>query len=180
MGAVRVVERRVHHHDQPRRRRAVDFCEVVFEPFPLEAVAAVHEVVVAVQRDDMRGSHVRGPVQGARRARFAVGRRPPVQVVEPCFRGADLVITTGDQHGHAREQRGREGPETVPAPGPAVRVGPVWKSRGELGFPEKYCADLRDPPRIEQRLLRGQRPVDGVETPRHRAVGRLKFDFHAA
>ncbi len=31
--------------------------------------------------------------------------------------------------------------------------GPVWKSRGELGFPEKYCADLRDPPRHRAEAL---------------------------
>ena len=111
------------------------------------------KVVVAVQRDDMCWPDVCRPIQRARRARFAVGRRPPVHVVEPCFRGPYFVITTGDQHGHAREQRGREGPETVPAPGPAVRVGPVWKSRGELGFPEKYCADLRDPPRHRAEAL---------------------------
>ena len=61
----------------------------------------------------------------------------------------------------------------------------MWKSSSELG----YRANLNDSPRLEQRLLRAQRRVDGVETPRHGAdaatearcvdgVGRLKFDFH--
>jgi hypothetical protein len=47
----------------------------------------------------------------------------------------------------------------------------VWKSTSELGYPEKYIVwTFVNLHAIEQRLLRGQRRVDGV--------GRLKFDFH--
>ena len=71
-----------------------------------------------------------------------------------------------------------------------VTSPPVWKSTSELGYPEKYIVwTFVNLHAIEQRLLRGQRRVDGVETPRHGAdaatearcvdgVGRLKFDFH--
>ena len=46
----------------------------------------------------------------------------------------------------------------------------MWKSTSELGYLEKCCVGLRENLHaIEQMLSRGQRRVDGVESPRHRA-----------
>jgi len=61
----------------------------------------------------------------------------------------------------------------------------AWKSTSELGYAETFVILHA----IEQRLLRGQRRIDGVESPRRRAeaatearrvdgVGRPKFDVH--
>ena len=45
-----------------------------------------------------------------------------------------------------------------------VTSPPVWKSTSELGYPEKYIVwTFVNLHAIEQRLLRGQRRVDGVE-----------------
>ena len=41
----------------------------------------------------------------------------------------------------------RLGPRLGAAPREVQRAGPVWKSTSELGYPEKYCVDLREPPR---------------------------------
>ena len=55
----------------------------------------------------------------------------------------------------------------------AFRVRAVWKSTSELGYPEKYCVDLREPPRHRTDAVTGdvgrQRRVHGLKTPRHRA-----------
>ena len=46
------------------------------------------------------------------------------------------------------------------------RSQPAWKSTRELG----YCVDIHEPPRHrEPTRSRGQRRVDDLETPRHRA-----------
>ena len=53
--------------------------------------------------------------------------------------------------------------------GTAVTSCAVRKSTSELGYPENYCVDLRDLVNlhaIELPQLRGQRRVDGVESPR--------------
>ena len=48
---------------------------------------------------------------------------------------------------------------------------PVWKSTSELGYPEKYCVDLGEPPRYRTDVWsRRQRRVDGLKTPRHRGA----------
>ena len=41
----------------------------------------------------------------------------------------------------------RLGPRLGAAPREVQRAGPVWKSTSELGYPEKHCVDLREPPR---------------------------------
>ena len=46
---------------------------------------------------------------------------------------------------------------------------PVWKSTSELGYPEKYCLTFVNLHAIEPTRSRGQRRVDGLETPRHQA-----------
>ena len=49
------------------------------------------------------------------------------------------------------------------------RLQAVWKSTSEFGYPEKYCGASVNLHAIELPQLRGQRRVDGVESPRHRA-----------
>ena len=65
----------------------------------------------------------------------------------------------------------------------------VWKSTSELGYPRNIAWTFVNLHAIEPTRPRGQRRVDGVESPRHRTdaatearrvdgLGRPKFDFH--
>jgi hypothetical protein len=52
---------------------------------------------------------------------------------------------------------------------------PVWKSTSELGYPEKYCVDLREPPRHRADVATGttSRRWRGIATPsRRRSYGK--------
>ena len=44
---------------------------------------------------------------------------------------------------------------------------PVWKSTSELGYPEKYCVDLREPPRHRADTVTGKESHRwrGIATP---------------
>ena len=62
--------------------------------------------------------------------------------------------------------------------------GPAWKSTSELGYPEKYCANLLERPHHRADEVTGtasrrwrRKPSSGYVTG---TVGRLKFDFHTA
>ena len=44
----------------------------------------------------------------------------------------------------------------------------VWKSTSELGYPENYCGDLREPPRHRADAIIWTTSL--VKAPRHRAV----------
>ena len=49
------------------------------------------------------------------------------------------------------------------------RYRAVWKSTSELGYPEKYCVDLREPPRHRTDAVTGDNVASMASTPRHRA-----------
>ena len=130
--AVAVVEGRVHHDDDPGRARPVHFFQVFCEPRPLEPVAVLEEIVVGVERDDVRGPRVDGPVQGRRAPRGRVGRRPARLEVDPLLAGADLVVAARRERRHAAEDAARQPAEGVPAEGPAVGVGQVAADEDEV------------------------------------------------
>ena len=69
----------------------------------------------------------------------------------------------------------RLGPRLGAAPREVQRAGPVWKSTSELGYPEKYCVDLREPPRHRADVATGtmSRRWRGIATPsRRRSYGK--------
>ena len=59
----------------------------------------------------------------------------------------------------------------------AARFEAVWKSTSELGYPEKYCVDLREPPRHRADAATGttSRRWRGIATP---SRGAPEIDFH--
>jgi len=60
-------------------------------------------------------------------------------------------------------------------PEPLEGREPVWKSTSELGYPEKYCVDLREPPRHRADVAMGtmSRRWRGIATPsRRRSYGK--------
>ena len=94
------------------------------------------------------------PLRARARARALRGRRAATDGRLRRGGGVDEGLRRGQvvRAAEARRQLRAVVPDApveraLERPEPLEGRGPVWKSTSELGYPEKYCVDLREPPR---------------------------------
>ena len=126
------------------------------------------------RRRRVRGRRPRARARALRGRRAATGLRRGGGVDEGLRRGQ--VVRAAEARRQLRAvvpdapvERALERPE------PLEGRGPVWKSTSELGYPEKYCVDLREPPRHRADVATGtmSRRWRGIATPsRRRSYGK--------
>ena len=127
------------------------------------------------RRRRVRGRRPRARARALRGRRAATGRLRRGGGVDEGLRRGQVVRAA-----EARRQLRAVVPDApveraLERPEPLEGRGPVWKSTSELGYPEKYCVDLREPPRHRADVATGtmSRRWRGIATPsRRRSYGK--------